>query len=161
MQCIFDYLSSDLVPEPPTMYGSLREDLSTLAAFNVSAGGDQRIQEVVELWNEEISTIGAAIESISGGREHEDPNKGTDGAIDDSNEHPGPNELRLSYASILCSAAQGDLMLRRGMATASGGLAEGLKAREELVPSGHPTMAIRCIMQVASIIMTPHLASNA
>lgn len=140
MQRIIDNLSSDLVPEPPTMYGSLGKGLSALAAFNASAGGDQRIQEAVELWNEAITTTGTAIESLSGGKQHEDPSEGMDGEIDNI-EHPGADELRLSHASVLCSAAQGELMLGRGTATASERLAEALKAREELLPSGHPATA--------------------
>lgn len=44
----------------------------------------------------------------------------------------------LARASVLCTSAQGDLILGRGTTTASERLGEALRIREKLLPGGHP-----------------------
>lgn len=58
-----------------------------------------------------------------------DAEKGVDAAATDS---------LLARASVLCTAAQGELILGRGTATASDRLGEALRIRERLLPGGHP-----------------------
>lgn len=46
--------------------------------------------------------------------------------------------IKLARASVLCTSAQGDLILGRDATTASERLGEALRIREELLPGGHP-----------------------
>lgn len=50
----------------------------------------------------------------------------------------------LAHASVLCTSAQGELLLARGTATASDRLGEALRIREKLLPAGHPATVRVC-----------------
>lgn len=111
-----------------------------MAAFNTARGDEQSIEEAVDLWNEACATTkDEAVgddEASSAAPEGQGDARGAkeDGALGLGK----GRSIRLARASVLCTSAQGELILERGTATASARLAEALKIREELLPSGHP-----------------------
>lgn len=110
-----------------------------MAAFNTARGDEQSIEEAVDLWNEACATT--KDEALSD--DEETPSSEGQGggrtAKEDGSLGPGKGRsVRLARASVLCTSAQGELILERGTATASARLAEALKIREELLPVGHP-----------------------
>lgn len=108
------------------------QGLSVLAAFNASAGDDHRIEEAVDLWDEACATTKAAELELGAASDSSESAEAGDAASDDG------AAISLSRASVLCSAAQGELLLGRGTAKASEILAEALRIREKFLPAGHP-----------------------
>lgn len=109
--------------------------LSVLAAFNASTGDDHRIEEAVDLWNEARATTKAAVKGLGATSDSPDSVQAGGDIGNDS------AAISLSHASVLCSAAQGDLLLGRGTAKASEILTEALKIRNKLLPPNHPATA--------------------
>lgn len=112
------------------------QGLATLGAFNLSRADEQSVEEAVDLWNEACT---AAPIGASGEGEGVSAKDETGGQEDDEAFTSAANSAaKLARASVLCTAAQGELILERGTATPSERLGEALKIREELLPNGHP-----------------------
>lgn len=108
--------------------------MAALAAFNIARGDEQSVEEAVDLLNEACATteggdeVGEGSDTAQQGEE-----TGGNGPLD----AVAPESL-LAHASVLCTSAQGELILGRGTATASDRLGEALRIREKLLPAGHP-----------------------
>lgn len=117
------------------------QGLAALAAFNIARGDEQSVEEAVDLLNEACATE----ESDEVEEETEKP--GHNGFAE-GNGSPDADEggigdaaataAGLARASVLCTSAQGDLVLGRGTTVASDRLGEALRIREKLLPGGHP-----------------------
>ncbi|CAM9243530.1 unnamed protein product [Ascophyllum nodosum] len=116
--------------------------LAALAAFNTARGDERSVEEAVDLWTEACSTSPDEEDERDGSDSGDERGAvGGEGDGASSAGTSGNDAFRLARASVLCSSAQGEMILRRGTATASERLGEALKIREELLPSGHPATA--------------------
>eukprot|EP00752_Nemacystus_decipiens_P017555 g15732.t1 len=112
--------------------------LAALAAFNIARGDEQSVEEAVDLFNEACATTngtdgeGAEMVEEDVSVDVEEGGEGDDAAA---------SAALLAHASVLCTSAQGELILGRGTATASDRLGVALRIREELLPTGHPATA--------------------
>ncbi|CAM9243330.1 unnamed protein product [Discosporangium mesarthrocarpum] len=160
--------------------------LSVLAAYNASTGGEAAVEEALELWREACmiepdAATGAGDGPEEGGTkesggtagvcvEGEQAGEGAGGAPAPT-PAPAPEPTaaaRLAKASVLCSAAQGELLLlRRGLDVPTARLVEALKIREELLPPGHPatvwTLALmaRCRLEAGEAVTSEGLFRTA
>lgn len=107
------------------------QGLAALAAFNAARRDERSVEEAVELWTEACSTSPDGTEESD--REGDEIDTAASGVHTDK-------AFRLARASVLCSSAQGAIILKRETAVASERLTEALKIREELLPTGHPAM---------------------
>lgn len=124
-------------PMPPPV--RFLKGLAALAAFNTARGDEQSIAEAVDLWNEACTTTKGAEEEGKGGIDGGEKA----GSVVEGDKHDAGAAVRLARASVLCSSAQGELILGRGTATGSERLGEALRIREGLLPSGHPATVRR------------------
>lgn len=110
------------------------QGLAALAAFNIARGDEQSVEEALDLLNEACATTKVIEEgentAIAGDESLEEG--------DSRATATSANAIGLARASVLCTAAQGELVLGRGTATASERLGEALRIREKLLPVGHP-----------------------
>lgn len=118
------------------------QGLAALAAFNIARGDEQSVEEAVDLLNEACATTKGSNEVEE---EMETPGhrglakaNGSPEADEDIVGDAATTGAGLARASVLCTSAQGDLILGRGTTTASDRLGEALKIREKLLPYGHP-----------------------
>ena len=120
------------------------QGLAALAAFNTARGDERSVEEAVDLWTEACSTSPDEEDERDGSDSGDERGAvGGEGDGASSAGTSGNDAFRLARASVLCSSAQGEMILRRGTATASERLGEALKIREELLPSGHPATVRR------------------
>lgn len=144
-------------------YFTEKQGLAAVAAFNIARGDEQSVEEAVELLNEACATTTES-------DEHEEP---TATAQEEENEKEGgaaasaatSKVVRLAHASVLSTAAQGELVLERGTATASERLGKALRIREQLLPSGHPATvrgheATSLLFHISSSIGLVYLPSS-
>eukprot|EP00903_Cladosiphon_okamuranus_P019609 g18034.t1 len=116
--------------------------LAALAAFNIARGDEQSVEEAVDLLNEACATT-----EDRGEEEEEEKTEMAEGNVPLDAGDGGDRKAAaasaalLAHASVLCTSAQGELLLARGTATASDRLGEALRIREALLPAGHPATA--------------------
>lgn len=103
------------------------QGLAALAAFNAARRDERSVEEAVELWAEACSI------SPDESEEGDKIDTAASGVHTDK-------AFRLARASVLCSSAQGGVILQRETAVASERLTEALKIRQELLPTDHPAM---------------------
>lgn len=119
-----------------TVLIGVSQGLAALAAFNIARGDEQSVEEAVDLLNEACATTKDADEeeetAVAEGNVSSDVETGGEG------DTAAPSAALLAHASVLCTSAQGELLLERGTATASDRLGEALRIREKLLPAGHP-----------------------
>ncbi|CAM9881570.1 unnamed protein product, partial [Hapterophycus canaliculatus] len=118
--------------------------LAALATFNIARGDEQSVEEAVDLLNEACATtkeVDDSENSTIAGKEGEEGSGSGESLEGDSPTAATTNSIGLARASVLCTAAQGELVLGRGTATASERLGEALRIREKLLPAGHPATA--------------------
>lgn len=117
------------------MFIAASQGLAALAAFNIARGDEQSVEEAVDLLNEACATTKGPDEKETELAEEDaslDVEAGGDG------DAAAASAVQLAHASVLCTSAQGELILGRGTATASDRLGEALRIREKLLPAGHP-----------------------
>lgn len=116
-----------------------KQGLAAVAAFNIARGDEQSVEEAVELLNEACATTTESDEhkEPAATAQEESEKEGGDGN-DAAASAATSKVVRLAHASVLSTAAQGELVLERGTATASERLGEALRIREQLLPIGHP-----------------------
>lgn len=161
-----EYIRLNLLPQGPVHVDSSQcvpmhiipmQGLSGLASLNASVGGEQRVEEAVELWREAIASTRTTADSVdpsASGEGRVDGNESSSGGGDGGNQDGVTRNLLLCRASVLCSAAQGELLLDRGTANASNHLAEALQLREDLLPSNHPAK-VRSFVFVSYALFSP------
>ncbi|CAM9705322.1 unnamed protein product [Scytosiphon promiscuus] len=119
--------------------------LAALATFNIARGDEQSVEEAVDLLNEACATTkevdGGENAGMDGKKGEEGRGSGESGGGGSPAAAASANAIGLARASVLCTAAQGELLLGRGTATASERLGEALKIRGKLLPVGHPATA--------------------
>lgn len=139
------------------MLKSFFQGLAALAAFNIARGDEQSVEEAVDLLNEACATTKGSNEV------EEEMEKSGHICVAEGNGSPNADEggiggdvtaARLAHASVLCSSAQGDLVLGRGTTTASDRLGEALRLREKLLPGGHPA-TVRSLASVLTYCFRP------
>ena len=91
----------------------------------------------MDLLNEACATTDGSDE-VEDGNATAQESDGTAGNAALDGENGVDADSLLARASVLCTAAQGELILGRGTATASDRLGEALRIRERLLPGGHP-----------------------
>jgi len=120
-------------PPPPAF-------LDDPPVFNLARGDEQSVAEAVDLLNEACSTT-EGVDEVGEGSEtaQQGDEAARNGPLDEEEgDDAGATDSLLARASVLCTSAQGELILGRGTATASDRLGEALKIREKLLPAGHP-----------------------
>ncbi|CAB1098815.1 unnamed protein product [Ectocarpus sp. CCAP 1310/34] len=116
--------------------------LAAVAALNIARGDEQSVEEAVELLNEACATTTESDEHKEPTATAEDEREKEGGDGNDAAASAATSKVaRLAHASVLSTAAQGELVLERGMAAASERLGEALRIREQLLPIGHPATA--------------------
>ncbi len=116
------------------------QGLAALAAFNIARGDEQSVEEAVDLLNEACATTAGGDEVGEGSDTAQQGDEtAANGSLDaeEGFNAVGADSL-LARASVLCTSAQGELILGRGTATASDRLGNALRIREKLLPAGHP-----------------------
>lgn len=121
------------------------QGLAALATFNIARGDEQSVEEAVDLLNEACATTkevdeeeNTAIAGEEGGEQGSGSGESAEGNSPAAAAAATANGIGLARASVLCTAAQGELVLGRGTTTASERLGEALRIREKLLPVGHP-----------------------
>lgn len=109
--------------------------MAALAAFNIARGDEQSVEEAVDLLNEACATTRGTDGEVE--TEMAERNVSLDVGEGGQGDAAAASVL-LAHASVLCTSAQGELLLGRGTATASDRLAEALRIREKMLPAGHP-----------------------
>lgn len=130
---------------------AVSQGLAALAAFNIARGDEQSVEEAVDLLNEACATTKGTDEEEETIMAEGDVSLG-EGA--DGKDDGATSAVLLAHASVLCTSAQGELLLGRGTATASERLGEALRIREKLLPAGHPaTVRLEtCFFQCRSLL---------
>lgn len=120
------------------MFISVSQGLAALAAFNIARGDEQSVEEAVDLLNEACATTKDTEEEEGEDTETAEGNVPLDVGAGVNGDAAAAFAAQLAHASVLCTSAQGELILGRGTATASDRLGEALRIREKLLPAGHP-----------------------
>lgn len=113
------------------------QGLSVLATFNACSGDRQRIEEAVELWDEARTTTKPRVDLPT---EEKGESNDANASLGDTMITGEDNAAAIAQAraSVLRSAAQGELLLERGTEKALEYLQEALDSQKEVLPTGHP-----------------------
>lgn len=131
------------------------QGLAALAAFNIARGDEQSVEEAVDLLNEACATTKGTEEEEEEGEEGETEVSEGNASLDveaGGERDAAASAVLLAHASVLCTSAQGELILGRGTATASNRLGEALRIREKLLPAGHPA-TVRILKHICFYLM--------
>lgn len=119
------------------LFIAVSQGLAALAAFNIARGDEPSVEEAVDLLNEACATTKGTDGELE--TEMAEGNVPLDIGAGGSGDAAAASAVLLARASVLCTSAQGQLMIGgRGTATASDRLGEALRIREKLLPAGHP-----------------------